>query len=142
MVGDAQRKPASALGEIGQPRPSVQPAGSAVAVGARVPSLLRPKAVSRIRYPRDGLLVVHQTQVVEQQRPCSLQATVYVQGQHFGSAAHFAIIRPTPMSGPSAKRNRDAHPAALRALDRLLDRLPGRIAVAKYEIIALWPLQP
>ena len=67
---------------------------------------------------------------------------VNVQAQHSESAAHFAIIRPTPMSGPSAKRNRDAHPAALRALDRLLERLPRRIAVAKYEIIALWPLKP
>ena len=142
MIGDTQRKPARALREISHPCPAVQPGASAVAVGACVPSFLGPEAVSRIRHPRDGLLGVHQTQVVEQQRPLGLQAMVNVQGQHFRSAAHLAITRPTPMSRPSAKRNRDAHPAALRTLDRLLERLPGRIAIAKNEIIALWPLEP
>src|ERR1017187_9225830 len=64
------------------------------------------------------------------------------QGQHPGPSAHLAVIRPTPMSHPSAERDRDAYPAARRAFQRLLERLPGRIAVAKGKIIALRPLQP
>ena len=142
MVRQSEGNPAVALGEVDRPRPAFQPAGSAIAVRARVPSLLGPEAVCRIGYPRDGLLDAHQSQVIKQQRPRRLQAMLNVQGQHPGPSAHLAVIRPTPMTPPSAERNRDAHPAALRALDRLLERLPRRIAVAKYEIIALWPLKP
>jgi hypothetical protein len=59
-----------------------------------------------------------------------------------GAPTHLAVVCAAPMTCPSVKWDRHAHPPICETFDGLLEGLPGSVTVSKHEIITLRAFEP